>query len=313
MSGEKEDVESQHQFPQQHEGKSAAAAGPEVIAPGPSTATTLGPGVAEPIYPGGKSINYTSFVRFCMYIFFIFYLIFALLILFSGRADLTHKEHLLSEVVHLDTEEITIQRMFIMNALFLSVAATIGLFAFYYHKYSLFLSFSVGLLFTMVFGMVSLKYTFTAYNQMGKMLDNHTAVSAVFDAQLMHYDWRNYKNASSIFINKFQNEFQCCGGSKGYHDWVLNKPNDVPAGAFPITCCALHFDDEMELLWCPYQDVETKRSCPTAFTAHLMAVQNSLKTQVMLLFEICLTQVLTVAVFFFLICRGERMFTGSKH
>jgi len=68
--------------------------------------------------------------------------IFALLILISGRADLTHKEHLLSEMVHLDVEEITVQRMFIMNALFLSVSATIGLFSFYYQKYSLFLSVS---------------------------------------------------------------------------------------------------------------------------------------------------------------------------
>lgn len=46
----------------------------------------------------------------------------------------------MSQVVHLDMEEINIQRMFILNALFLSVAATLGLFSFYHHKYSLFLS-----------------------------------------------------------------------------------------------------------------------------------------------------------------------------
>ncbi len=110
--------------------------------PMPSTSTYVaGPASnrAEPMN-SKPSVNYTSFVRFCMYIFFIFYLIFALLILFSGRVDLVHKEHLISQVLELDMEEINIQRMFIMNALFLFVAATLGLFSFYYHKYTIFLS-----------------------------------------------------------------------------------------------------------------------------------------------------------------------------
>jgi len=92
------------------------------------------------------------------------------------------------------------------------------------------------------------------------MLKNHTAVGAIFDQQMMHYDWRSYNNASSIFVNKFQSEFSCCGGSKGYHDWETHKPNDVPTGAFPISCCALHFDTQLDVLWCKYEDVETKVS-----------------------------------------------------
>lgn len=113
--------------------------------PLPSTSTYMASpsNSAVPMNTGTKTINYTSFVRFCMYIFFIFYLIFALLILFSGRVDLVHKEHTISQVLNLDMEEINIQRMFIMNALFLSIAATLGLFSFYYHKYSIFLSVSL--------------------------------------------------------------------------------------------------------------------------------------------------------------------------
>jgi len=64
MSSPHEDIENQQQS---HE---------ERAVPGPSTATSFGPaGTPEPIYPGGKVVNYTSFVRFCMYIFFVFYLV----------------------------------------------------------------------------------------------------------------------------------------------------------------------------------------------------------------------------------------------
>ena len=75
---------------------------------------------------------------------------------------------------------------------------------------------------------------------------------------MAQYNWTDYKNDASIFINKFQNEFNCCGGSKGFKDWIQYRPDNVPFGGFPITCCALHFDPDMKLLWCSYQDVETK-------------------------------------------------------
>lgn len=282
--------------------------------PMPSTSTYVaGPASnrAEPMN-SKPSVNYTSFVRFCMYIFFIFYLIFALLILFSGRVDLVHKEHLISQVLELDMEEINIQRMFIMNALFLFVAATLGLFSFYYHKYTIFLSFSVGLLFTMIFACVSLKYNYTAYKKMGNAIEHNNTVSVLFDSKMAHYDWFNMADEQSKFINKFQYEFNCCGGSDGYVGWSKQKPSTLPNGAFPVSCCHIHFNTDMKVKWCSYQDVETKKSCPAAFTGHLVAVQNTLKTQTMLLLEIVLTQFLTITVFFFLIFRGERMFVSRS-
>ncbi|KAI2802137.1 hypothetical protein BLOT_010329 [Blomia tropicalis] len=251
--------------------------------------------------------NYTSFVRLCMYILFAFYIIFAFLILSASNVDLRNPEQLLSKITNLDAEELTIERIFSLNSLFLTISAIIGIFSFHYHKYKLFVSFSAGLLFTMCYAIFSLKYSYNAYNHMSNVLDNNVTVSDIFQKEMIDYNWINYKNDSSLFINQFQFEYNCCGNKNGYRDWVPLKPDSVPNGAFPISCCRVHFDDQMNVPWCSYNDVETKPSCPEAFLSHLIHVQNRFKIQVMLLCEIVVTNIFTVVVFFFLICRGQRL------
>jgi len=69
---------------------------------------------------------------------------------------------------------------------------------------------------------------------------------------MQQYDWSDHSNKSSRIINDFQREFQCCGSLNASKSWELLRPQNVPLGAYPTSCC-----DSMGL-WCDEQQVQHK-------------------------------------------------------
>lgn len=75
---------------------------------------------------------------------------------------------------------------------------------------------------------------------------------------MAQFDWFNFADKHSKFVNDFQYEFNCCGGSDGYAGWIKTKPDTLKMGAFPLSCCQVHLNADANIKWCSYQDVETK-------------------------------------------------------
>mgnify|MGYP002712489606 CR=1 FL=1 len=94
------------------------------------------------------------------------------------------------------------------------------------------------------------------YFEQGTSIDNRGNMINLISKNIQSYNWFDMTNSSSDFINKLQFEYRCCGGQQGYRDWEVLKPDNVPYGAFPVSCCLPRLGPEFQLEWCPYELVE---------------------------------------------------------
>lgn len=70
------------------------------------------------------------------------------------------------------------------------------------------------------------------------------------------YDWSDRHNQSSLIIDDFQRDFQCCGSFNASKSWEIVRPMNVPLGAYPLSCCDIHRKyANSKIMWCNEQQV----------------------------------------------------------
>lgn len=194
----------------------------------------------------------------------------------ANNSRLNHKDRLLSQIVGLSIEERTMQLIYDLQILFMLLAAALGVYALWHKSYRLFITvsdddttkqtililnfsffqFSLFSFITIILTFISLTLSIKCYNQMGISIDKRGNMIYLINKNIQSYDWFDITNSSTVFINKLQFEYRCCGGQQGYRDWEVLRPKTIDYGVFPVSCCKPRFGPEFQLEWCSYELVE---------------------------------------------------------
>ncbi|KPM04802.1 hypothetical protein QR98_0032560 [Sarcoptes scabiei] len=174
---------------------------------------------------GYKTIE-TNFNRFtCCVVYF-----FGILLLVNNLR-VGKREDLLNELIDLVISETTMETILEIQIALLIITPSIGFISLH-------------------------RQNFRAFILKSSIENRHQLIESIQN-KLMRYDWNNFDNEISIFVNRLQFEYQCCGGENRFHDWERIKPKNFSHGMFPVSCCSPTLSHRFGTFnWCTYEQVE---------------------------------------------------------
>ncbi|UXI22344.1 ribosomal protein S6 kinase alpha-1-like [Sarcoptes scabiei] len=259
---------------------------------------------------GYKTIE-TNFNRFtcCVVYVFLSFLFFFGILLLVNNLRVSKREDLLNELIDLVISETTMETILEIQIALLIITPSIGFISLHRQNFRAFILFSLLLLWTFVWIILTVSLSMRSTAQMKSSIENRHQLIESIQNKLMRYDWNNFDNEISIFVNRLQFEYQCCGGENRFHDWERIKPKNFSHGMFPVSCCSPTLSHRFGTFnWCTYEQVEKLPGCSEKFLEHLIHLENGYRSMNILLLEAMSMILLATVMFCYLIIVQGKIF-----